>query len=362
MNCPARDRFSGELCAATMICEFDVPLQAWSIISEDEMPILLNFELPFSINVDGVFQLTAFEETFDVELSTQYNPDPRFPGAESVEGLAILHDESSILSNTKVVARYLPASATPIDAEIYSIQAADIAVAITNALISALRIAFGEYHIDYVYSPAKLGPIQFNVPALNGGGRFGGSYDGLQGGITFQRRPRTGQQAAPFAAALITGASLSPSEEILFNARRYLLRGDRRMALANLAISFEIGLADRLTQVAAARADAALEAEIAKATLNELGTGLAARTLGISFAKRSAWGNRFHEVFEWLRVARNGVLHKAQLTLSYGGQTRNFTDKTELQALFNERDWFMAELDKAIARVLSGNPAVTAPL
>ncbi|WP_430439932.1 hypothetical protein [Shinella sp.] len=327
-----------------------------------KMPIVLNFDLPFSINVDGKFQITALEELFDVQLSTRYNPAPHFPGAERVEGLEILHDETSTLSNTNVAVRYIPASSNPIDVEDYPKHVTDIAVTITNSLISALRIAFDEYHIEYVYSAAKLGPIQFDVPALNGGKGFSGVYDGLQGGITFRRRPRTGQQAAPFAEALITGATLPPAEEILFNARRYLMRGDRRMALANLAISFEIGLADRLSQVAVARADAVLEAEIANATLSKLGTGLAARTLGISFANRGTWGGRFHDVFEWLRVARNGVLHKAQLKLSYEGHTRNFADKTELQALFSERDWFMCELDKAIARVLAGNPAVTAPL
>ena len=40
------------------------------------------------------------------------------------------------------------------------------------------------------------------------------------------------------------------------------------MALANLAISFEVGLTDRLSQIAKARGDAALEAEIFLATLN----------------------------------------------------------------------------------------------
>ena len=322
------------------------------------MPIVLRFELPFSLNVNGTYELRALDEIFDVDLATHHVPAPQFPGAESVEGLAILHDESNILSHSKVTVRYVPVSGSPIDPAVYSKQAAEIAVAITNALISALRIAFGEYHIDYMYSPEKLGPIHFEVPPLNGGKRFSGCYDGLQGGFTFQQAPRNGPQAVPFAQALVAGASLSPAEEILFNSRRYLLRGDRRMALANLAISFEVGLADRLAQVAIARGDAVLEAEIAKAALNDLGTGLAARTLGISFAKRTAWGDRFHDVFEWLRVARNGVLHKAQLALSYGGRTRNFANKAELQALFNDRDWFMGELDKAIARVLAGNPAL----
>jgi hypothetical protein len=144
--------------------------------------------------------------------------------------------------------RYIPLSGGPIDPADYSKQVAEIAVAITNSLLSALRIAFDEYHIDYVYSPDKLGPIHFEVPPLNGGKRFSGVTMGCKADHD-AASPKKWAQAAPFAQALVTGASLSPAEEILFNAKRYLLRGDRRMALANLAISFEVGLADRLAQL-----------------------------------------------------------------------------------------------------------------
>jgi len=321
------------------------------------MTVVLRFDLPFSLNVDGSYELRTLGESFSVDLVTHRVTKPQFPGAERVEGLAILNDDSNILSYTKVTAQYTPQSSSPIVHGVLSRQIPEITIAITNALVSALRISFGEYHIDYLYSADKLGPIYIDVPAFNGGKRFSCCYDGLQGGITFQRAPRSGAQAAKFAQTLLAGASLSPAEEILFNGRRYLLRGDLRMALANLAISFEVGLSDRLARVANARGDAILEAEIASAALNDLGTKFAKKTLGTSFARRNVWGDRFHDVFEWLRVARNGVLHKAQLLLSYGGRTRNFADKSELQSLYDDHDWFMGELDNAIARALAENPA-----
>ncbi len=318
------------------------------------MSIEIDFDLPFSLEIDGTFGLQILAETFSVRLSTIRNPVPKFPGAEMVDQVAIMNDETNILSHTHVHVEYVPINQAPLDPAVYSREVSDIAVSISNSLISANRIAYGQYHIDYIYSAARLGPILFIVPPLYGGKRFSGTYDGLQGGITFQLPPKTGNQAAPFASALAQGANLSPADELLYNAKRYLLRGDRRMALANLAISFEVGLADRLASIAVAKGDAALEADIAKAALNDLGTGLAARAIGASFARRSVWGDRFHDVFEWLRVARNGVLHKAQMALSYNGRTRNFANNAELNSLFSDRDWFMAELDASIARVLAG--------
>jgi hypothetical protein len=172
-------------------------------------------------------------------------------------------------------------------------------------------MAYGEYHLGYLYSADRLGPIAFKVLAIAGREPFSGRFDGLQGGITFARPARTEADTAAFANALAAGAALTPASELLFDARRYLLRGNKRMALANLAISFEVGLADRLTAVAISRNDQALEQQIARAALNELGTGLAIRTLGHSFAERKYWSDRFADAFEWLRTARNGVLHKA---------------------------------------------------
>jgi len=187
---------------------------------------------------------------------------------------------------------------------------------------------------------------------------FSGRFDGLQGGITIARPPRTGSEAATFGNALAAGAALTPASELLFDARRYLLRGNERMALANLAISFEVGLADKLSEVAVSQNDQGLEQLIAMAALNDLGTGLAVRTLGHSFAKRKYWSDRFADAFEWLRTARNGVLHKAQLKLTFGGQTRDFNQVAEVKALFAERDWLVEQIDTATARVLAGKPAL----
>jgi hypothetical protein len=322
------------------------------------MPIELSFDLPYSLQVDGQFVLNALGESFDLTLSTTKEPDPRFPGAESVENVAILNDDSKTFSHTHVQVSYTPrGEAEASDPAKYSRVVSEIAVGICNALISAVRVAYGEYHLEYLYSAHRLGPISFNVPAMAGRKPFSGCFDGLQGGITIARPARTGPEAVAFAKALADGAALAPASELLFDARRYLLRGNKRMALANLAISFEVGLADKLTEVAVSRNDQILEEQIARAALDDLGKRLAARTLGHSFAKRMYWSDRFADAFEWLRTARNGVLHKAQLNLTFAGHTRDFNKMAELKALFVERDWLVGQIEAATARVLAGKPA-----
>jgi hypothetical protein len=323
------------------------------------MSIKLSFDLPYPLQVDGQFVLNSLGESFDLTLSTAKEPDPRFPGAESVENVAIVNDGSNIFSHTHVQVSYEPRDeAEASDPGRYSRTVSGLAVGISNALISAVRMAYGEYHLEYLYSAGPLGPISFNVPAIAGREPFSGSFDGLQGGITIARPARTGSATAAFAKALAAGAALAPASELLFDARRYLLRGNKRMALANLAISFEVGLADRLTEVAVSRNDQGLEQKIARAALNDLGKGLAVRTLGHSFAERKYWSDRFADAFEWLRTARNGVLHKTQLNLTFGGHTRDFDQMAELKALFAERDWLVGEIEAATVRVLAGKPAL----
>jgi hypothetical protein len=65
------------------------------------MPIELSFNLPYSLQVDGQFVLNALGESFDLTLSTVKESNPRFPGAESVENIAIVNDNSNILSHIR---------------------------------------------------------------------------------------------------------------------------------------------------------------------------------------------------------------------------------------------------------------------
>jgi hypothetical protein len=322
------------------------------------MPIEMSFDLPFSLRVDGVFALKAMEEVFTIELKTMEKESPDFPGFESVKNVAIMFDDSNCLYYTNVQASFTPRDeAIAADPSKFSRIAAEIAVGIANTLLSAMRIAYDEYHFEYFYSADKLGSISFRVPPISGRKRYFGWFDGLQGGITFARPPRTGVETVCFADALLRGVVLSPASELLFEAKRYLLRRNMRMALANLSISFEVGLADLLGEVARYNNDQVLEQRIAAAALNDLGINCATRLLGYSFENSGYWSSRFVDAFQWMRKARNGVLHKAQLILTFNGRTRDFNHLAELSWLFAERDWLFAEIESATSRVIKGLPA-----
>ena len=120
------------------------------------MTIELKFDLPFSLRVDGTFPLNALGEIFTVSLSTHREAAPRFPGADVAEGVAIIDDESNILAHTSVVVNYVPASSQALDPEKYSKDVGNISLSIANTLVSALRIAYDEHHLDYLYFSDKL--------------------------------------------------------------------------------------------------------------------------------------------------------------------------------------------------------------
>jgi hypothetical protein len=324
------------------------------------MPIEISFDMPYSLQVDGDFVVRTAGEEFNVTLSTHFEENPRFPGAETVENLAIVHDDTNILSHTKVIARYDPSDPTTVaDNARFSADVARIALSIANALVSAARAAYGEYFLDYIYTSKRLGPIAFSVSEVQGVNSYSGLSDALMGGITFRMPPRSGHDTSNFGRILADGAILTVAQELYFDARQYLLRGNYRMALANLVISFEVGLADSLSKIAVFRGDSTLEAGIVKGTLGDLGGKFAKRTLGQAFDenKKSYWGDRFIDAYTLLRKSRNGVLHKAQMSVTHDSVTRDFSIRGELEALFGERDWLIGEIETAVSRVIAGQPA-----
>lgn len=353
-----------------MLCCTDQELRNLSLLSNvsvvrhrllnyvSDMPIEMSFDMPYSLRVDGDFVVRTAGEEFNVTLSTHFEENPRFPGAETVENVAIVHDDTNILSHTKVIARYNPSDpATVPDEARFVGYVAEIAISVANALVSAARAAYQEYFLDYIYAPKRLGPIDFSVSAIEGVNIKSGRFDALMGGITFRTPPRSGHDTLNFGRVLAEGATLTVAQELYFDARQYLLRGNYRMALANLVISFEVGLADSLSKIAVSRADTALEALIVAGTLGELGQNLAKQALGQSLEKKSYWGGRFSVAYTWLTKSRNGVLHKAQMSVTHDSVTRDFSIRGELEALFDERDWLTGEIEAAVARVIAGQPA-----
>jgi hypothetical protein len=84
---------------------------------------------------------------------------------------------------------------------------------------------------------------------------------------------------------------------------------------------------------------------------------LAKQTLGQSLEKKSYWGDRFSDAYTWLTKSRNGVLHKAQMSVTHDSVTRDFSIRGELEALFDERDWLIGEIETAVSRAIAGQPA-----
>lgn len=322
------------------------------------MAIEIRFDMPYSLRVEGDFLLKTVGEEFQINLSTHFEETPKFPGAERVENVAIVNDDTNILSHTKVIAKYHPSDPSSVgDHAHFSRELPGIVLSVANALVSAARLAYGEYILDCIHLREHLGPITFSVPEILGRKGFSGTSDPLMGGITFRTPPRSGPETSEFARILAEGAPVTVAEELYFDARRYLMRGNCRMALANLVISFEVGLADSLSKVAASRGDSALEAEIVESMLGKLGQDLAKRTLGSSLEKSTYWGRKFSDAYGWLREVRNKVLHKARTSVTLDNVTRDFANRTELERLFAERDWLMGEIENAVARVIVGMPA-----
>lgn len=236
----------------------------------NEVKIEIKFDMPYSLEVVGDFVVRDAGEEFYVNLTTHYEDKPRLPGGELIENLSIVQDDTIILSHTKVVARYLPKDPTVIlEPRQYSKDVVYVALSLANRLVTGVRLAHKDYIKNYLYLPKHIGPITFSVPSLGGRKKFSGLYDPLMGGITTRSVPRSNLSASDFANVVANGKSLPIAQELYFDARRYLLSGNRRMALANLVMSFEVGLADALIRIAVLRNDSALERGISEATTDD---------------------------------------------------------------------------------------------
>lgn len=321
--------------------------------------IQLQFDLPYPLHVEGTYPARAAGETFAVVLQTHHQERPRFPGAESVENISLVHEDTNILAHTSVVATFSPTRADFLDDERrFFADLGALAIALANVLITGVRVGYGEDVLEYIHQPERLGPIQFAVSGAEKGKPTGGVIDPLMGGITFRKPSRSGPDATRFAQIVSAGDMPSVGEELHLDAQRYRIRGNRRMALANLAISFEVRLSDALGSIAAAAGDANLERQIAEATLGDLGQGLAKQTLGYSLDNTKLAGARARSAYVWLRTARNKILHKAQTAFEVDAVRKDFADETELAWLFGEYDFLLAqvEADAAKARARPGPP------
>lgn len=322
------------------------------------LEVKIAFDMPYQLGVDGTFAAQVDGENLQLELVTHLENTPKFPGADIVENVAIVHDDTNVLGHTKVTARYIPTDQSLVaDPRQYSNHVSNFSLSIANALVTGVRVAFNDYMKDYLHHAKRLGPISINVTGTDGEKGYFCYTDAMMGGITFASPPRRGPNTTEFARVLASGPSISVSKTLYFDAQRYKTHGDRRMALANLVMSFEIGLADSLARVARAQGNTALEADILEATIGRLGNTFAKQTLGESFDKEDYWGARLKAAYEWLRNTRNKVLHRAQMSVTFGAETRDFNDIGELEKFFAELDWFNSEIDKAVANVLVGKPA-----
>lgn len=228
----------------------------------------------------------------------------------------------------------------------------------SNRLINAARVAHGEYFKDFIYRPSQIGPVQYRVIPSRGEKGFEGVFDPLMGGVQPRVPPRTGQSAAKFAAILMAGETSPVWQELLFDARRYKLSGNPRMAVANLVMSFEIGLSVLLSRIAQHRGDTSLQAQIEQASIGRLVQQYSSETLGHSLEKVSFWGADTVRRCNLLRETRNKVLHRAQLSVSVDDVTWDFSDSTVLERLFQEYDRLWDTLTDSVKNVLSGRSAV----
>ncbi|GGG29534.1 hypothetical protein [Chelatococcus composti] len=313
--------------------------------------VKLDFSLPFSLHVNGSFDIKAMEERFSVTLETIFKKNPQLRFAEHVENVAIINDDSDQIAYTKVSAEYRPAKSRDWTDYKASLELRNAAIAIANALISGARHALGKHYLYYVYHPKQLEPI--NV-LINENGHSLGIGLALSGGITIQTSPDKLTKDSEFGRILSGAKTVSVADDIYIEAQRWLEQRDPRMALANLVISFETGLADHLLRIAAMRGNPQLEADVSSATLASLGERWSTELLGKSFMNGSHWGSDFTESFCWIRDARNSVLHKAKLlVVRRDGRSRDFTNLEELKKLFEERDRLMNRINSAVCQALS---------
>lgn len=319
------------------------------------MRVELSFDMPFSLNIEGNFLVKIDRESFSVSLTTHNEENPDFPHAESVNNISIIDDDTKILSHTKVHAKFNPLEKGKYaDENLFFAEIEKLAISLANILISGARHVFGDYFLDYVYHEKRLGVINFTFARDGQFGTSSGIYDSLMGGITTRVPPRSGAEALEFSRFLCGDLKATVAQDLYLDARRYLAQKNARMALANLVISFETGLADRFLDFVANRNDPDLEKDISRSTLSRLGEHYAKILLGHSFGEDGYWGSSFTGTFAYIRSARNNVLHKAIMKIQVNCSERDLSDLSELNELFKDRDLFMDKLDIIMCSSIEG--------
>ncbi len=320
------------------------------------MIIELRFEMPFYLGVEGFFPAKVGNEIAEVTLSTFYEKNPRMPGASFTKNIVLADDDTNIFRHTKVMADIYsdnPHFNAPENIEPQEI--VKLAMSLANILITGVRLAYNDYIKEFIHSPKKLGPIDYKLKKKDGSILLSGNFDSFMGGITFATPPKKGIETIDFARILKNGAEMPIAKELYYDARRYMVNGNARMAMANLLLSFEVGLADSLYEIASCGTDTTSNNSILNAPIGTLGSRHSKRLLGASLNKSQYWGDRFANMYLWLKKTRDSVLHKANLIVEVNGKQRDFSDIETIKSFFEEYDWMQTELERAVRNIISNN-------
>lgn len=318
-----------------------------------QLPIKIEFDLPYSLRLDVLCRVRTNIREYQIRLSTIYNENPQMPGADHVENIEYVHDNTNIFAYTHVQAEYAMAD---VDIQADHRQVIDavntVALDVSNAIISAARSSFKEFHYYSLFSADQLNNIGIEVHPGDGHRPWSGMVDNFGGGFTMRRPARDTGAVGVFCRTVDSGEELPISDQLFFDANAYMLANNNLMAAANLAISFETLLARELSRVATHRSDTGLQNDIDSASINELGTKIGKAIFGASMENATSWGPDFVSAYRWLRTIRNKVLHKAETVVTLDGQTKDFSQKSDLKWLFEKRSIVANEVSRRVEALI----------
>lgn len=312
------------------------------------MSVTVSFNLPYLLKIDGDFEANVDGNLFRIKLESFREEEPNFHGKRNAiysSNMSIIRDDTTIMGYTKVYAECLSSN---IDVSMYPPDdlPRTLAIKISNRLICAAKNAFDCYELENIFHEKRIGCITYSISIDDR--RESGIFDPLMGGVTFSCAQHQ-QSIEVFSSELLLESEVPAWKELYFDAKRYLLNKNIKMALINISISFELRMIGVLISAAENKdIDIGIES-IKSLTLTKLGTGICKKIFKHSLDDCKSWGKDIVDIYKIFVKVRNAILHGAETVLVFDSVSRDFSKESEADALFSKYDYFFSVLQYKVS-------------
>lgn len=317
----------------------------------------ITIDLPFWLKIEGELPFRLENKTGRIRIETVKRDSPKIPGFETALGAYLVNDDTDFIAHTKLTVWTefdIPKGSR--ESAIFSLSTfPQNNLQICNFIINSVRFCYKDYVLRTLSEPNELQSLTYHIRPPGTEKWVGGGAITLPvSAITNVPPSYPKTNHAKFKHFVVHGTQLTLAQELYCDARHYLIKNNARMSLSNLTVGFEVFLFETVRTISELDSDRLpIRENYEEWPMNKLATKGFTQALGGSLENRKFWGKDFARTYKILNGARNAVLHKGRLQLTFDGNHYDFADREVLEKFFDDTDALIENINSRLLALVA---------